>query len=239
MPPPNPPSRPKRFYAAAEAGVVDAGWGVLLDGRPVRTPAGARLIAPTQALAALVAAEWAAQGEAIDLSAMPATRLAFSAIDRIAVKRAETAAEVARFAGSDLLCYFADAPQALTERQTHRWGPVLVWAHEAMGLEFHRTVGIIHLAQPPRTVAKVEAIALELDDFALAALAMAAGLFGSAILALALQRNQLDGEAAFELSRLDEEFQEQIWGVDAEAEARRALLTADAVLLDRWFQALR
>jgi chaperone required for assembly of F1-ATPase len=239
MPPPDAPNRPKRFYAVAEAGPVDAGWGVLLDGRPVRTPAGARLVAPTQALAALVAQEWAAQGEAIDLAAMPATRLAFSAADRIAVKRAETAAEVARFAGADLLCYFADAPQALTERQTQRWGPVLAWAHETLGLEFHRTVGIIHLAQPAATVAKVEALALALDDFALAALAMAAGLFGSAVLALALQLNQLDGEAAFELSRLDEEFQEQIWGVDAEAEARRALLTADAVLLDRWFQALR
>jgi chaperone required for assembly of F1-ATPase len=239
MPPPNAPSRPKRFYAAAEAGPVEAGWGVLLDGRAVRTPAGARLVAPTQALVALIAEEWAAQGETIDLAGMAATRLAFSAVDRIAIKRAETAAEVARFAGADLLCYFAEAPQALTERQTERWGPVLEWAGATLGLEFHRTVGIIHRAQPPQTVERVEALALALDDFALAALAMAAGLFGSAVLALALQRNQLDGEAAFGLSRLDEEFQEQIWGVDAEAEARRALLTADAVLLDRWFQALR
>jgi chaperone required for assembly of F1-ATPase len=239
MPPPGAPSRPKRFYAAAEAGPVEAGWGVLLDGRPVRSPGGARLVAPTQALAALIAEDWAAQGETIDLAGMAATRLAFSAIDRIAVKRAETAAEVGRYAGADLLCYFADAPRALTERQTERWGPVLDWAGEALGLEFHRTVGIIHRAQPPQTVAKVEAMALALDDFGLAALAMAAGLFGSAVLALALQMNQLDGEAAFELSRLDEEFQEQIWGVDAEAEARRALLTAEAALLDRWFQALR
>lgn len=239
MPPPNASGRPKRFYAAAAAGVVEQGWGVLLDGRPVRTPAGGRLVAPTEALAALIAQEWAAQGEAIDLAAMPATRLAFSAVDRISVKRSETAGEVGRFAGADLLCYFADAPEALTARQTERWGPVLEWAHQALGLAFHRTVGIIHRAQPPEAVAKVEALALELDDFGLAALAMASGLFGSAVLALALQRNQLDGEAAFELSRLDEEFQEQFWGVDAEAEARRALLTAEAALLDRWFQALR
>jgi len=212
---------------------------VLLDGRPVRTPGGARLVAPTRPLAALIAQEWAVQAAAIDIAAMPATRLAFSAVDRISIKRPETAAEIGRFAGADLLCYFAGAPEALTARQTERWGPVLAWAHEALGLEFHRTVGIIHRAQPPQTVARVEGLALELDDFGLAALAMAAGLFGSAVLALALQRNQLDGEAAFELSRLDEEFQEQIWGVDAEAEARRALLTAEAVLLDRWFQALR
>jgi chaperone required for assembly of F1-ATPase len=237
--PPNNQDRPKRFSVAAGAGVVEQGWGVLLDGRPVRTPAGARLVAPTEPVAALIAEEWAAQAEAIDLAAMPATRLAFSAVDRISIKRAETAAEVGRFAGADLLCYFADAPESLTARQTERWGPVLEWAGNALDLTFHRTVGIVHRAQPPETVAKVEALALALDDFGLAALAMAAGLFGSALLALALQRNQLDGEAAFELSRLDEEFQEQIWGVDAEAEARRALLTAEAVLLDRWFQALR
>ncbi len=230
---------PKRFYAKAEAGPVEPGWGVLLDGRPVRTPGGARLVVPTKALAELLAEEWAGQGERVDLSAMAATRLAFSAIDRIAPRRTETAAEVGRYVGADLLCYFADAPEALIARQTRRWGPLLDWARDTLGLELRRAVGIVHTAQPPQTVAKVEAIALDLDDFGLAALAMAAGLFGSAVLALALQRDQLDGLAAFELSRLDEEFQEEKWGVDAEAEARRGLLTEEAAMLDRWFAALR
>jgi chaperone required for assembly of F1-ATPase len=239
MPSPDKTDLPKRFYAQAAAGPLEQGYGVLLDGRTARTPAGARLILPTLALAELVAAEWQAQAETIDMAAMSATRLAFSALDRVAVRRAETAAEVGRYAGADLLCYFADGPEALIERQAQRWGPLLDWAHETLGLELHRTVGIIHRAQPPETVTKVEALALALDDFSLAGLAMAAGLFGSAVLALALQRNQLDGVAAFELSRLDEEFQEEKWGVDAEAEARRALLTEEAAMLDRWFQALR
>lgn len=230
---------PKRFYKAVEAGAVDAGFGVLLDGRPVRTPAGARLAAPTMALAELLAAEWAGQGEKINLSAMPATRLAFSAIDRVAVKHAEVAAEVGRYAGADMLCYFADGPGTLVERQIQRWGPVLDWARDELGLAFHRATGIIHRQQPPETMAAVESFALAADDFALAALAMAAGLYGSALLALALYRDRLSGPAAFDLSRLDEEFQEEKWGVDAEALARRGVLTADAVMLDGWFQALR
>ncbi len=104
---------------------------------------------------------------------------------------------------------------------------------------FIRTSGILHRDQPPQTIAKAEALALALDDFGLAGVAMATGLFGSVVLALALQRGRLDGRAAFALSRLDEEFQEEIWGVDAEAEARRGLLTAEAEHLDRWFAALR
>ena len=230
---------PKRFYKGVEAGAVDTGFGERLDGRPVRTPGGARLVAPTQALAELLATEWAGQGEAIDLSAMPATRLAFSAIDRVSIKHAEVAAEMRRYAGADMLCYFADGPGTLVERQLQRWGPLLDWARDELGLEFHRAVGIIHREQPPETVAAVESLALAADDFALAGLAMAAGLYGSTVLGLALYRGRLSGVDAFELSRLDEEFQEEKWGVDAEALARRGVLTADAVMLDAWFQALR
>lgn len=239
MSPIDPSDRPKRFYAAAVAGPLEGGFGVLLDGRGARTPAGARLVLPTEALAGLLAEEWAGQGDGVDFGSMPATRLAFAAIDRVSQARPQTAAEVGRYAASDLLCYFADHPEALIERQTQRWGPMLEWAREALGLEFHRTVGIIHRPQPPQTIAGVESLALALDDFGLAALVHASGLFGSAILALALQRDQLDGVAAFELSRLDEEFQEEKWGVDAEAAARRGHLTAEARMLDRWFQTLR
>jgi chaperone required for assembly of F1-ATPase len=239
MPPPEPADRPRRFYATASVGPLESGWGVLLDGRAARPPSGGRLILPTEALAALLAEEWAGQGETIDMAGMAATRLAFAAVDRVAGARAQTAAEVGRYASSDLLCYFADQPEALIARQTQRWGPLLDWAREALDLHFERAVGIIHRPQPPETIAKVEALALALDDFSLAGLAFAAGLFGSAILALALQRDQLDGAAAFDLSRLDEEFQEEKWGVDAEAAARRAHLAAEAAMLDRWFQTLR
>jgi chaperone required for assembly of F1-ATPase len=236
--PPSEPPQPRRFYKTVAAGPVDEGFGVLLDDRPVRTPGAARLVVPTLALAELVAAEWAGQGESIDLGQMPATRLAFTAVDRIGAAHEQTAFEVARYAAADLLCYFADAPAALLARQEQQWGGVLDWAEAALDLHFVRTVGIVHQAQPDDTLAKVTRLAADLDDFTLAGLALAAGLFGSAVLALALQRGAKDGEAAFDLSRLDETFQEEQWGVDAEAADRTALMRRDAVMLDRWFKAL-
>jgi chaperone required for assembly of F1-ATPase len=230
--------RPKRFYANADAQPVEGGFGVLLDARNLRTPAGARLVLPTAALARLLAAEWAAQEGVIDHTAMPATRLAFTAADRIAQARAAIAQEVVRQAGSDLLCYFAEAPQGLVRRQEQSWGPILDWAEQILGLRFERAGGIVHKAQPPETLERVEALALALDDFALAGLAMAASLFGSVVLALALQRGVLSGEETFDLSRLDETFQEEQWGVDAEAAERTARMRIDAIMLDAWFRAL-
>ena len=230
--------RPRRFYGAASATPHEGGFAVALDARMLRTPAGARLILPGQALAELVASEWAAQEQVIDHGLMPATRLAFTAADRIGEARAATAAEVARQAGADLLCYFAEAPKALTERQEARWGPLLDWAARTLDLRFERATGILHRAQPQATLDRVEALALALEDFALAGLALAAGLFGSAVLALALQRGVLSGDEAFDLSRLDEVFQEEQWGIDAEAAERTARLRGDAVMLERWFRAL-
>ncbi len=232
------PSRPKRFYASAGIGAVGQGFNVLLDGRPVKTPEGAALVLPTSALAQLVAAEWGLQGEHILLAEMPATRLAFTAVDRAAGARAEVAAQIARYAGSDVLCYFAEEPTALVERELAHWGPVLDWAERALGLALERAVGIIHRPQPPAALERAKALALELDDFALTGLVSASGLFASAVLAFALQRGQLSGEAAFELSRLDEAFQEEKWGVDAEAAERNAGLRRQAVALERWFKAL-
>ena len=216
----------------------EGGFAVALDARMLRTPAGARLILPGLALAELVASEWAAQEQVIDHGRMPVTRLAFTAADRIGAARAATAAEIARQAGADLLCYFAEAPKALTERQEARWGPLLDWAAQTLDLRFERARGILHRAQPQATLDRVEALALSLDDFALAGLALAAGLFSSAVLALALQRGVLSGDEAFDLSRLDEAFQEEQWGIDAEAAERTARLRDEAVMLEQWFRAL-
>jgi chaperone required for assembly of F1-ATPase len=235
---PQPMERPRRFYRTAEAGAVESGFGVLLDGRPVRTPAGARLVLPCEALAELLAMEWAAQGEDIVIAGMHATRLAFTAADAAPDAREAIAEGVASYAGSDLLCYFADSPKALLERQLAHWGPVLEWAERELDLHFNRAVGIIHQPQPAATVDRVRVLALELDDFALTGLAHAAGLLSSTVLALALERGELTGEAAFELSRLDESFQEERWGVDEDAAARTASLRAEAVTLERWFRAL-
>jgi len=233
------PGRPKRFYLAAVAAPLEGGFGVALDARTLRTPAGARLVLPSLALAELVASEWSAVEGAIDYALMPATRLAFTAADRVGRARAAMASEVARQAGADLLCYFAEAPASLTRRQEERWGPVLDWAARTQDLRFEPTAGILHRAQPQATLNRVEALAGELDDFALAGLALAASLFTSAVLALALQCGELSGDQAFDLSRLDEAFQEEQWGVDAEAAERTAGLRAEAVMLERWFRALQ
>jgi chaperone required for assembly of F1-ATPase len=186
----------------------------------------------------LIAEEWEAQGETILLPAMPATRLAWTTLDRIPGARDEVVAEVAKFAASDLLCYFADGPAELANRQQRHWGPVIAWAKSALGLEFHRVTGLMHQPQPPATVEAVRALAAAENDFGLAGLAFATALFGSTILALALRRGELSAEAAFELSRLDEIFQEERWGVDAEAAARTDIMARDAVTAERWFRAL-
>ena len=230
--------KPRRFYKAVEAAAVEGGFAVQLDGRTAKTPAGAKLVLPTEALARLLAEEWAGQGELIDLDAMPATRLAFTAIDRTPGARDGVARQIAEYAGADLLCYFADGPPSLVQRQQASWGPWLDWAERDLGLAFVRAAGIVHRAQPPETPARVETLAAALDDFALTATALAIGLYGSAVLALALQRGAISGAEAFAVSRLDEAYQEEQWGVDDEAAVRTARRADEAVMLDRWFRAL-
>lgn len=230
--------RIRRFYKTAEIAPLETGYGVHLDGRAVKTPAKAVLNLPTQAAAELVAAEWEAQGEHIDFARMPATRHAFTAIDRVSITRAEVAKEIARYAAADLLCYFADQPARLVARQLEAWGPVLDWALTQEGLIFVRATGISYQAQPPETLTRVEAAALALDDFHLAALAFAGALFGSTVLALAVLRGRLTTTEAFDLARLDEIFQEEQWGRDEEAAARTANQRAEAVALGAWLEAL-
>ena len=231
--------RPRRFYARADIGAHAQGFAVALDGRTARTPEGRGLILPSEALASLVAAEWDAQRDTVDYAAMPATRLAFTVIDRTEGAGAALAAEVARYAATDVLCYFADGPDALVERQTARWGAMLDWARDALGVELIRATGLMPKSQRPEAVARVAHLVEGLEPFPQAAVAFAAPLFGWAILALALQRGQLDADAAFDLSRLDEAFQEERWGVDAEAAARTGRLREEARGLGRWFAALR
>ena len=233
-----PVEKPRRFYKAVEVAEGEGGFVVKLDGRTVRTPGGAPLVLPTRALAEQVAAEWAAQAQTIELAQMHATRLANTAVDSIAGARQATADEVVRYAGSDLLLYFAEEPEALVQRQAERWGPVLERAEADAKLSFVRAAGIIHQQQPQASLEEVRRIALALDDFGLAGLAFGAALFGSAILAIALQRGWLSGLQAFELSRLDEAWQEERWGVDEEAADRALRLRAEAEMLGGWFRAL-
>ena len=230
--------RPRRFYKVVRAVPRDGGYTVLLDGRGARTPAGAPLVVPTQALADLLAAEWDVQAEQINLSAMPANRLASTVIDRTAAAGAAVAAEVARYAGSDVICYFAEAPSTLVEAQVARWGPLLDWARDALGVELHHVAGVIPRTQPAEAMTRVEALTAALEPFTQAGVAFATPLFGSAILALALQRGQLHADAAFDLSRLEQAYQEARWGVDAEAAERTAGQREEARMVGRWFEAL-
>jgi chaperone required for assembly of F1-ATPase len=236
--PDSPNPKPRRVYATVGLAQENGDFTVALDGRAAKTPGGGRLSLPTHRLAEAIGAEWDAQSGVIDFASMPLTRLAFTALDRGAGAQAAMALAVARQAETDALCYFADGPPDLLARQTAHWIPVLDWAADALALPFVRTTGIMHKAQPPQTVAGVAALAQALDVFNLTGLAFAAALFQSAILALAVQRQMLSGPVALELSRLDEAYQEQRWGVDAEAAKRTAALGQDAVALQAWFEAL-
>lgn len=230
--------KPRRFWTEVDVAQTDRGWVVRLDGRPAKTPAGLPLALPTRALAELVAGEWAAQGETVELAAMLATRLASTALDRVPAQHAAVAREVARSAISDLLCYVAEGPDPLVRAEQAAWSPLLGWAETALGLRLVQTVGVVHTPQPAATVERVEALAAALDDFRLTGLAFAAPLFGSAVLALALERGRITGEAAWAASRVDEAFQESRWGVDAEAGERAEALRLEAATLERWFKAL-
>lgn len=225
-PPPSPAPRPVFTPEALPEG----GWGLTVLGRRLRTPARRPLVLPTKGLA-----ELAAEDDGGDLPA--GRRMAFTSIDRVAEAREAVADEVAKYAGSDLLCYLAEEPQALVAREAERWGPWLAWAKRELGVELVQTRGIAHAAQPAESLERVRDEALRLDDFALTGLATAVPLLGSAVLAFALQRGALSGEEAFELSRLDEAFQAERWGVDAEAAERVAGLAAEANFLERWLRA--
>lgn len=229
----------RRFWTdVTVAPHAECGWAVLLDGRTPKTPAKAPLTLPTEACARLVAEEWDAQGEVVEPASMPATRLASTAIDRVGQARDAVADEIAAYAGSDVVCYLADHPSGLVERQNREWAPWREWAERDLGVVLQPVAGIVHRPQAPEAIARVKAYALTMDDFRLTGLATAVPLLGSAVLALALERGALSGSTAFDLSRIDEAFQEEQWGVDAEAAERTSARRAEADLLERWFTAL-
>ena len=233
-----PQEKPRRFYKAVTVIDAEDGFGIQLDGRTLKTPRAARLLLPTRAVAEQVAAEWDAQTSVIEMATMHATRLANTAIETIGGSRDGVADQVVQYAGSDLTCYFAESPTVLADRQQAAWGPLHDRAAAEEGLQFEPALGIVHRDQPAETLERVRQIALSLDDFALAGLAFGTALFGSALLSVALLRGWIEGEAAFDLSRVDEAFQEEQWGVDTEAGERTARLRDEARVLDQWFRGL-
>jgi chaperone required for assembly of F1-ATPase len=230
---------PRRFYKTVDTAPDAGGFAVRLDGRTPKSPKRAPLVVPTAALADLIAAEWEAQAEVIDLPSMHATRRAFTAIDQVPPVREAVADEIARYAGSDVICYLAETPAGLVERQRRQWTPLLDWAAADLGLTLEQTAGIIHKPQTPQSLERAAALAMEADDMTLTALAEVCALFGSAVLAFALARGRLDAQAALDLSRLDEIFQIEAWGMDEEAAQRVAAHQLQAAGLQAWFDALR
>jgi chaperone required for assembly of F1-ATPase len=216
------PQPVKRFFKAVEVREADGRHALMLDGRRARTPGRNPLAAQSRALMLEAAAEWERQTETIDPAGMPLTRLLNSAIDGVAHTMAETRADILDYAGSDLLCYRAEEPDTLVERQAQAFDPVLRWAAEALGARFKVTAGVMHIAQPHAAVAAIAAALDAYDDpVALAALSVMTTLTGSALLALAVARGFLSAEAAWRAAHVDEDFQAERWGEEAEAVARR------------------
>lgn len=212
----------RRFWREVTIGEGEGGHVVRLDGREVRTPARALLVLPTRALAELVAAEWAAQEGAIRPEAMPATRAANAAIDRVRGQPAAVAELVAGYGATDLLCYRAEAPAALAARQAETWDPLLAWAARRFSVTWCVTTGVMPCAQPQATIDRLAAHVGRFSAFELTALHDLVTLSGSLVLGLAATEGQGAPEELWQASRIDEEWQIAQWGEDAEAAAATA-----------------
>jgi chaperone required for assembly of F1-ATPase len=227
----------KRFWSKASAAPCDGGFTVHLDARPVRTPAKSPLILPTLALAEAVAAEWEAQTGLVTPATMPFTRTANSAIDKVAPQFDAVVSTIAAYGGTDLLCYRAETPEPLIARQAAGWDPILAWAATTLAAPLQATSGVMHVSQPPSSLEALTARVAAMTPFQIAAFHDLVALSGSLILALAMTRGRLDAETAWSLSRIDETWQAEVWGVDEEA-AEMTVQKHDAFLLAGRFFAL-
>ncbi len=226
----------RRFWTTESVVPAPGGYTVHLDARPVRTPLKAPLVVPTLALAEAVAAEWKAQEGKVKPETMPFTRTANSAIDKVAPQQAEVVAMLAAYGASDLLCYRAEGPADLTARQALAWDPVLVWAAEALGAPLFVTAGVIPVDQPSESLARLHRQVGMLTPFQLAAFHDLVAISGSLILALAVMHGRLTAEAAWTLSRIDEDWQIALWGEDEEAADVAAQKRAAFLQADRFFR---
>jgi chaperone required for assembly of F1-ATPase len=229
----------KRFYKEAAAAAVENGYEVRLDGRPVRTPAKVPLVVSSLALAEAIAQEWREQGAEVEPSRLPLTRLASTAIDLVAPRRGDVVAEIAAYAGTDLVCYRADHPQELAARQQRVWQPLIDWATLRYDAPLSVTAGIVPVEQPAATLRAFAAAVDAYDAPGLAALNLATRACGSLVVALALIEGELDADAAFDAAQLDETFEIEQWGEDSEQTQRRAALRDDINLAARFVALLR
>jgi chaperone required for assembly of F1-ATPase len=216
----------KRFYKQAGFAAADGGFSITLDGKPIRTPSGRQVVAPSRQIAEAIAAEWNAQGELIDPLTMPLTRLANSVIDAVVDRVEAVTDDIAKYFGSDLLFYRAGHPEALVAREAAHWDPLLFWAADTLGAHFILAEGIMHVRQPDSALAAARA-ALPSDPWSVAALHVVTTLTGSALLALALMRGVVDQDQVWAAAHVDEDWNSEKWGVDDEVAARRAARLVD------------
>jgi chaperone required for assembly of F1-ATPase len=210
----------RRFYK--DASVADAApFQILLDGRPVKTPKKRPLHLPSRPLAEAIAAEWRAQEALIDPARMPLTRFTNTAIDAVADALDAVAADIVAYAGSDLVCYRAEAPEQLVALQSRDWDPIIAWAEDALGARFKVVPGVIHVAQSAAALEAVAAALTPHEAFRLTGLHALATLTGSALLTLDLASGHLSADAAWTAAHVDEDYQISLWGEDSEAAARR------------------
>lgn len=233
----------KRFWDTAAVGITETGYQILLDGRPMRLPSGAPLVVAAPRLAEAIAAEWQTaggeKGGEMTFKDTPLTRLAGTAIERIAADPATTIDGIARYGESDLLCYRAESPQALVQRQHLLWAPWLDWAAVTFDAPLRVTAGIGYVKQHHDAIAALRRAVAALDLDALAGLGIAVPALGSLVLGLALAAGEMDAETAFTLGALDELFQAEQWGEDYEAADRRKGMRADIVLAERYIKLTR
>jgi chaperone required for assembly of F1-ATPase len=217
----------KRFWTAVTVTQEGVGHGIALDGRPVRTPGRTPLAVPSGALAAAIADEWRAVTDDIDPRAMPLTGLANAAIDRIGPNPQAFAAGLARYGESDLLCYRAVEPAPLVTRQAAAWDPVITWARGRFDIHLEVASGVMHVAQPPATLTRLADAVAARNAFELAGLSPVVTVTGSLLLALALIEGAADADSIWAAARIDDDWQEEMWGRDDLAAQATAAHRAD------------
>lgn len=227
----------KRFYEDATVQSDDGGFSVRLDGRPIRTPGKSPIVMPSEAMAERVAAEWLAQDDVIDPRTMPWTRSVNSAIDKVATQRAEVADHLVSYVGTDLLCYRADGPQALVDRQAAAWDPILSWLTQRYDVKLKTTAGVMPVEQAPDVAARMMTVMESMTDFQMTGFYELVTLSGSFTLALAAVGDQQPIESLWEISRIDESWQIEQWGADEEAEEAAELKRAAFLHADAFFRA--
>ncbi|MDF1856935.1 ATP12 family protein [Pseudooceanicola sp.] len=225
----------KRFWTEVSISETDQGFAILLDKRPLCTPAKAPLHLPTRALAERVAEEWRAQTDLIDPRLMPATRSANAAIDKVAVQFDEVADMLSAYGDSDLLCYRADAPIELVERQAAAWDPLLDWAGTRFAARLQPRTGVVHASQAPAALVRLDREVRRQSPFQLAAFHDLVSLTGSLVLALAAAHDRITAVEAWDLSRIDEDWQAEHWGTDDEATAAAAVKRQSLVDAKQFF----